>query len=366
MHPSHTAPRARLFSRALAALLVAALGLAPVPAFAAPEASDGVALPSAEATGSEPGSLRDDLTPALAPDDPAPQFAGWRLTGDGWVFYDRTTHEQVFGWLCDEGQWYFTDLETGVVRVGWLQDSDNDSWYWLDAHTGAMWRGSWLWHDGWYFLRASGVMSTAWEQVDGAWYCFGPSGLMRKGWYQATDGSWYWLHGDTGAMATHEWVNVGGGIYHPFDDDGRWVSAGDIVPAGDAGAMGSLTSRQRALFSACDVTPWPGRNLCAAWVSYVFGNAGLSAPSGNACDIARTLPYTDVNQLKPGMLVAVVSHPRTEAGSKWGHVGIYVGNGKVRDSSAVTLRTVELGCWIGWYGASNPVRYGWANGVVLG
>ena len=57
---------------------------------------------------------------------------------------------------------------------------------------------------------------------------------------------------------------------------------------------------------------------------------------GNACDMCRSWCHSsNRSELKVGMIIADVSHPGTGApGLTYGHVGIYIGNNKVRSNEA--------------------------------
>ena len=88
----------------------------------------------------------------------------------------------------------------------------------------------------------------------------------------------------------------------------------------------------------------------------VFINAGLGNVSGNACDMyASYCTSSNRANLKPGMIIAVSSHPYTTAGRIYGHVGIYVGNGTVMDNIGY-IRSCS---------ATITPRWGWAKGIVL-
>jgi len=76
---------------------------------------------------------------------------------------------------------------------------------------------------GWRYQTASGILYSAWKEIEGKWYRFDESGYMMAGeWFYGAD-KWYWLHGD-GAMATgwqfinNKWYyfNADGGMYEGF------------------------------------------------------------------------------------------------------------------------------------------------------
>ncbi len=119
------------------------------------------------------------------------------------------------------------------------------------------------------------------------------------------------------------------------------------------------------LLSAAEAVPSPGIGLCAMWVSRVFSAAGLGYPSGNANDMYYAwCTSSDRSQLQPGMIIAVSTHPFSAAGRIYGHVGIYMGNGIVRDNIGY-IRSSSLDEWINFYSTVVPVRWGWVNGVAL-
>lgn len=128
---------------------------------------------------------------------------------------------------------------------------------------------------------------------------------------------------------------------------------------------GPMSGTQQSVISAARSTGSPGSGLCAMWVSMVFSNAGLGYPSGNACDMYWAWCHSsNKSDLKPGMIVAVDTHPHTSAGSTYGHVGIYMGNGMVRDNIGY-IRDIGLDEWISYYGATHPVKWGWVDGHSL-
>jgi cell wall-associated NlpC family hydrolase len=67
------------------------------------------------------------------------------------------------------------------------------------------------------------------------------------------------------------------------------------------------------------------------------------------------------------MIVAIDSHNATDAGSKYGHVGIYIGGGKVMDNVG-SIRTTSIDEWCQYYNEHNNgggVKWGWVNGKAL-
>lgn len=131
-------------------------------------------------------------------------------------------------------------------------------------------------------------------------------------------------------------------------------------------ASESVTGSAAAIVASCKSTPSPGGGLCAAWVSNVFTNAGYGFIGGNANDMYNSYAtYSSRSQLKPGMIVAVSSHPHTAAGRIYGHIGIYIGGGQLMENVG-TIRTSSIDWWCSYYGATVTPRWGWLGGIVLG
>ncbi|HEK9529976.1 TPA: CHAP domain-containing protein, partial [Streptococcus equi subsp. equi] len=103
---------------------------------------------------------------------------------------------------------------------------------------------------------------------------------------------------------------------------------------------------QKKIVNAAYITPSPGAGWCAMWVSQVYQNAGLGFIGGNACDMYRNYTFTsDRSKLKVGMLVAVESSSSgSSLGVTYGHVGIYIGDGKVMDNIG-HIRVTTLDDW---------------------
>lgn len=121
---------------------------------------------------------------------------------------------------------------------------------------------------------------------------------------------------------------------------------------------------QKRIADAALVTPSPGIGLCAKWVSQVYENAGLGYIGGNACDMFNNYAtITDKSKLQVGMLVMVESSSSgTVSGLKYGHVGIYIGDGKVVDNIG-NVRITSLDNWINFYCKNSPVGFGYPPSV---
>lgn len=122
----------------------------------------------------------------------------------------------------------------------------------------------------------------------------------------------------------------------------------------------TMNSAQARVRNSAFSTPATPGGYCALWVSNVVANAGYGYYSGDACDLYRGYCYSsDPKQLKVGMIIAVSSHPHTRAGSVYGHVGIYIGDGFIRDSVYGYVRQIAVKDWLAYYGVTVTPRWGW-------
>lgn len=139
------------------------------------------------------------------------------------------------------------------------------------------------------------------------------------------------------------------------------ANGGTIGGGQDYEASGDI---QKKIVDSCYLTPSPGKGWCAMWVSQVYQNAGLGYLGGNARDLyQKYTSTTDKSKLKVGMLVMVESSSSgTEAGLRYGHVGIYIGDGKVIDNVG-KVRVTTLDNWIKTYCKNSPVGFGYPPSV---
>lgn len=138
-----------------------------------------------------------------------------------------------------------------------------------------------------------------------------------------------------------------------------------LTASSDSGQeLAAASATQQAIVSSCESTPSPGAGLCAAWVSNVFSSAGVGDFGGNACDMYwRYCTSTDKGDLKVGMIVAVASAPYTAASITYGHVAIYIGDGKVMQNVSGDIKVTALDDWLGEYNESP--KWGWLGGKDL-
>lgn len=122
---------------------------------------------------------------------------------------------------------------------------------------------------------------------------------------------------------------------------------------------------QRRLVDIAYSVPSPGYNLCSEWISRVFNAAGYGYADGDACDMFWAYCH-DSNRanLKVGMIVAVPSHSNTWAGSIWGHIAIYIGDGKVIENIG-RINVRGLDDWVSYYGTTYTPLWGWYRNIAL-
>lgn len=118
---------------------------------------------------------------------------------------------------------------------------------------------------------------------------------------------------------------------------------------------------QANIVAAAYTTPTTPVGYCAQWVIDVYRNAGLDVEELNACDMYwRYCTSADTNELSAGMIIAVPSHSKSgSAGLRYGHIGIYVGDGLVMDSTG-TVNTRTLEEWTSYYGTDYAPQWGFA------
>lgn len=106
----------------------------------------------------------------------------------------------------------------------------------------------------------------------------------------------------------------------------------------------------------------PGKNLCAAWVSYVVQQAGFGYIGGNANDLYWNYCHSsNRDEIRAGMIIAVPSHTNTYMGGIYGHTGIIVQHDNqfyVRENVGY-IQERPLDEWINYYSTTYTVQWGW-------
>ena len=342
---------------------------------------------------------------------------GFKLV-NGALYHFSQSGSMSTGWFVDDGTWYCADA-TGAIRAGWFYYGSN--WYWLDPNNnGAMLLGfqtvngsiyyldpdsggalecnawifsqdgsayyacgsgaivltgvkdsvgaiklndaegkpmvGWYWSSAaqtWFYTDSDGVLQHGWQLIGERWYHLdNESGVMNTGWFRDADRLWYYLM-SSGQMATG-WNSIDNGEYF-FNATGAWVEP----------ERSAHTSSQSQIVGRCYNVPSPGVGLCSEWVSEVFYPVLGSYPNGDACDMFWNWCHSrDISQLKVGMIVAVPTHTHTNAGARWGHIAIYVGNGMVMDNIGY-IRTTSLAWWLNYYHTTATPQWGWVLNTPL-
>lgn len=342
---------------------------------------------------------------------------GFKLV-NGALYHFSQSGSMSTGWFVDDGTWYCANA-TGAIRAGWFYYGSN--WYWLDPNNnGAMLLGfqtvngsfyyldpdsggalecnawifsqdgsayyacgsgaivltgvkdsvgaiklndaegkpmvGWYWSSAaqtWFYTDSGGVLQHGWQLIGERWYHLdNESGVMNTGWFRDADRLWYYLM-SSGQMATG-WNSIDNGEYF-FNAAGAWVEP----------ERSAHTSSQSQIVGRCYNVPSPGVGLCSEWVSEVFYPVLGSYPNGDACDMFWNWCHSrDISQLKVGMIVAVPTHTHTNAGARWGHIAIYVGNGMVMDNIGY-IRTTSLAWWLNYYHTTATPQWGWVLNTPL-
>lgn len=342
---------------------------------------------------------------------------GFKLV-NGALYHFSQSGSMSTGWFVDDGTWYCANA-TGAIRAGWFYYGSN--WYWLDPNNnGAMLLGfqtvngsiyyldpdsggalecnawifsqdgsayyacgsgaivltgvkdsvgaiklndaegkpmvGWYWSSAaqtWFYTDSDGVLQHGWQLIGERWYHLdNESGVMNTGWFRDADRLWYYLM-SSGQMATG-WNSIDNGEYF-FNAAGAWVEP----------ERSAHTSSQSQIVGRCYNVPFPGVGLCSEWVSEVFYPVLGSYPNGDACDMFWNWCHSrDISQLKVGMIVAVPTHTHTNAGARWGHIAIYVGNGMVMDNIGY-IRTTSLAWWLNYYHTTATPQWGWVLNTPL-
>lgn len=152
----------------------------------------------------------------------------------------------------------------------------------------------------------------------------------------------------------------------------RYTKADEYLAAlqssGSGQDLASASERQQQVVSIARSEPPTAANMCGQWVSFVFNKVpGVGYVGGNACDMYdRWCTSSNKADLKVGMIVADSRHADGGgAGETYGHVGIYVGDGRVLSNEGGVITDKSLDEFISYYGTWVPVKWGWANGVDL-
>lgn len=337
---------------------------------------------------------------------------GWQKVNGSWYWLDPATGKMVTGWLEKGGSTYYLSAPNGnMLASAWVDDENGHHWlgadgalvatvagnkiayadanhtpasglttigdavYYADPEAGLLKGGEIACEDGkvrefdestyaavskwytdedgnWHYLK-NGLDATDWQFIGSTWYWLESWGGMGTGWLY-DEGSWYYLSG-SGAMVTG-WYEVSDYIYQ-FASSGRMYEP-QMTPTTDA---------QQRVVAAAQRVPSPGGGLCSEWVSMVFAEAGYRYVYADACDDYWWFCNSgNISDLKVGMIIAVPSHTHSYLASIYGHVCIYIGDGKVVDNAGYgEIRVKDLYEWLAYYDTTYQPLWGWYDGVLL-
>ena len=143
--------------------------------------------------------------------------SGWVNLGDGVKTYaDPISHKAMTGWIKDGTETYYINPSSGVVSTGWEQI--NGAWY-LFNYSGKMLTNWQKVGGNWYYMDSSGAMQTGWLKTGDTWYYLNGSGTMLTGW-QWIGGDWYYMNGSGAMLTGWQWI---GGTWYYFNGSGAWV-----------------------------------------------------------------------------------------------------------------------------------------------
>lgn len=117
-----------------------------------------------------------------------------------------------------------------------------------------------------------------------------------------------------------------------------------VVAAGE----GVMTDVSQKIIDAINKTGWPGKSRCLQWVDDVYENAGLTVTRKTSAYEAYKAYCISTDKSAIPVGATVYGTGSGTAGGAYGHVGIYIGDGKVVDSVSDGINTSTLEEWIGW------------------
>lgn len=139
-----------------------------------------------------------------------------------------------------------------------------------------------------------------------------------------------------------------------------------VLPGHEPEPLMDASRRQRALVGLAHATPAAPPDRCALWIERAFSRLGMGVVTGNASDLYGSwCRLDDTADLKVGMIAAVPVHPYAASGRGWGHVALYIGDGRAMHCASGRVLTVPLEPWLSVYGVMAPPRWGWLGGIDL-
>ena len=281
----------------------------------------------------------------------------------------------ISGWFDFDGFTYYFDSTKGNAASIGIVEIDEVSYYFRFAGSSYGPEGSrgsgWVWNyggDTFFFDRNDGhMLSDGIFEVDGSSYYFrpsdspyGPEGSMGRGWVHGygEDGVDRFFDRSTGRMLISGTYIIDRAVYRA-DIEGNLT----LSPFGQH--LDAASAKQLKVVSAAWNEPTTPLGWCALWVHNVFESYGIVDVYGNANDLYNEYcTSSNPADLQVGMIVAVSRHPGNSGGRVYGHIGIYVGDGIVLDSSG-SVRVWNVEDWINSYNGWVTPKWGWYGGRSL-
>ena len=130
-------------------------------------------------------------------------------------------------------------------------------------------------------------------------------------------------------------------------------------PSAVAAGEGVMTDVSQLIIDATNRTGWPGKSLCAKWVNDVYDNSGVGAcrhPSAYE-SYKHHVVSTDRTAIPIG---AAVYGTGSGTSGPYGHIGIYIGGGRVIDSVSSGVKVWNsLDEWLSWQVDVLDGKQGW-------
>ncbi len=129
---------------------------------------------------------------------------------------------------------------------------------------------------------------------------------------------------------------------------------GGAIAAGE----GVMTDISQRLIDAANNTPWPGEGLCAGWVYDVYDTAGITPCRHYSAyeSYKHHCISTDMSKIPIG---ASVYGTGSGSSGPYGHIGIYIGGGKVIDSQTGGIIVSTMEEWLSWQVDVLDGKQGW-------
>ena len=232
------------------------------------------------------------------------ELAKYLQTIDGETYYFNGDGVMLTGWIkfTSNNEWHYFNKDGKMVK--YLQTIDGETYYFNGD--GKMLTG-WIKftsNNEWHYFNKDGEMVKYLQNIDGKKYYFNGDGKMLTGWLKMDD-DWYYFNNYDGHMMTNTTID---GYY--ISESGKRENKGEQVVNYAKKFLGTKYVYGGTTPSGFD---------CSGFTQYVYKHAlGI--------DISRTT-YTQINHGK------AVSRSDLKVGDlvfpHAGHVGIYIGNGKI-------------------------------------